>query len=85
MTAKEIIHQAAGLWRYAFKNPCFALRLLRARIDFLLHRKLTRAYLDPRGYRIDSPEKLFAWWAFFIDDNLLHPSWTAPLAATPSP
>lgn len=85
MTVKEVTHQAAGLMRFSIGNPAFALQLLRSRIDFLRHRTLTRSYIDPRGYRIDSPEKLFTWWAFFIDNNLLHPGWTESLAAAKSP
>lgn len=80
-----VIRQIAGLMRYSFKNPCVSLQLLRSRVDFFLHRKLTHACVDPHGYRIDSPEKLFTWWASFIDKQLVHPVWTVPLAAVRAP
>jgi len=85
MTVKEVVHQATALARYGIQHPAFALQLLRARLDFLRHRRLTRSYTDPRGYRIDSPEKLFGWWAFFIEHNLLHPTWTKALSAAQAP
>jgi FkbM family methyltransferase len=85
MSLNLIIHQLGALTRYSFKNPGFALQLLRARIDHLFHRKLTRTYIDPRGYGIDSPEKLFTWWALYIDRNLVHPAWTKALATAQSP
>src|SRR5215213_284601 len=85
MSLKLIFHQLAGLGRYSFENPRFALQLLAARIDYFLNRKLRRTYIDPRGYRIDSPEKLFTWWALYIDHNLVHPEWTKALAAARSP
>ena len=71
--------------RYGVVSPGFVVRLLRCRLDFRRTRRVPHPCVDPQGFVIDSPETLFAWWALFIEGQLVHPLWCEPLKAGQAP
>jgi FkbM family methyltransferase len=82
---KILLRQLSGLMRYSIASPRFAIQLLRCRLDFWRSRKVLHPCVDPQGFVINSPETLFAWWALFIERQLVHPLWTRPLKAAQAP
>src|SRR5687767_3564413 len=80
-----LLRQLQGVTRYGVISPRFAAQLLRCRLDFWRTRKVPRPCIDPQGFVIDSPETLFAWWALFVEGQLVHPLWTQPLKRAQAP
>jgi FkbM family methyltransferase len=83
--SKILLRQLSSLLRYSITSPRFAMQLVRCRLDFRRTRKVPRPCVDPQGFVINSPETLFAWWALFIERQLVHPLWQRPLQGAQAP
>jgi len=81
----HIIPSSVGWVRMFFRQPLWALKLLKTRAGYFSNRAVNGPIPTPDQFVIESPHELVSYWSLFVERECWAPEWITRLLHDPKP